>query len=311
MRAGGSSFSDEERFPSRAEGTAGVAGRDLRSASTRARDERTRERRGRVERPPVDGVARRASGNGLAGQVPFRLPSDSRHDRAGRPSRATSLALRDSLAKTAPAPTLVDECHSARPASTWPPRRCPHLRAFRPGPPTASSSPTPSPRPQRPPRTRRDPGRPARLGGSAPGGSALRARAPAQQHQREHRQRHRRRARRRERRASRIAPGVSGRRARRARLRRAPERLVPMTRRLTVPRGVLGSYDIISRASDPDDVPTDGEGADEDCIERTLLVTPRAASRPPPSSTYAGPPERTSRVCRAPPAPPGTRGARR
>ena len=51
-----------------------------------------------------------------------------------------------------------------------------------------------------------------------------------------------------------------------------PERLVPMTRRLTVPRGVLGSYDIISRASDPDDVPTDGEGADEDCIERTLLV---------------------------------------
>ena len=35
---------------------------------------------------------------------------------------------------------------------------------------------------------------------------------------------------------------------------------------------MLGSYDIISRASDPDDVPTDGEGADEDRIERSLLV---------------------------------------
>ena len=75
-----------------------------------------------------------------------------------------------------------------------------------------------------------------------------------------------------------------------------PERLVPMTRRLTVPSGVLGSYDIISRASDPDDVPTDGEGADEDRIERSLLVNAPGGVQPPPSSTYAGPPERTSRV---------------
>ena len=66
-----------------------------------------------------------------------------------------------------------------------------------------------------------------------------------------------------------------------------PVRVVPMRRRLTVPRGLLGAYDIVTRMDEPEDPATDaedelsddgaesGRGADEAEAENGVNLTVR------------------------------------